>query len=441
MINKSIKHILPVTIAAISAIEILDSRGLPTVEVTIKSTSLNTASASVPSGASTGVNEVVELRDDDLRRYHGKGVLNAVNNVNTIIWDKVVAKSFVQKDFDNYLIELDGTENKSNLGGNAILACSLAFAKLAAMDNYLSLYQYINILSGKPEMKMPVPMINIINGGKHADNGLDIQEFMIMPIMEGTINDAIRAGSEIFHSLKKIIQKNGYSTNVGDEGGFAPNINSTTDAIEMIKEAIRIAGYEIEKDIMLALDVAASEFFTENVYNMEGAGQKKSSQDMIQMYQDLIEKYPIFSIEDPMSEHDLEGFINITKKLRRKIQIVGDDLFTTNPKLITKYAEQKMCNAVLIKLNQIGTLSETLEAIKIAKKLGYNSIISHRSGETEDTFIADVAVGTGVGQIKTGSLCRSDRLSKYNRLLKISSIEHNRIPFAGASIMNVLKKK
>jgi enolase len=441
MIHKSIKHILPVTIAAISAIEILDSRGLPTVEVTIKSTSLNTASASVPSGASTGVNEVVELRDDDLRRYHGKGVLNAVNNVNTIIWDKVVAKSFVQKDFDNYLIELDGTENKSNLGGNAILACSLAFAKLAAMDNYLSLYQYINILSGKPEMKMPVPMINIINGGKHADNGLDIQEFMIMPIMEGTINDAIRAGSEIFHSLKKIIQKNGYSTNVGDEGGFAPNINSTTDAIEMIKEAIRIAGYEIEKDIMLALDVAASEFFTENVYNMEGAGQKKSSQDMIQMYQDLIEKYPIFSIEDPMSEHDLEGFINITKKLRRKIQIVGDDLFTTNPKLITKYAEQKMCNAVLIKLNQIGTLSETLEAIKIAKKLGYNSIISHRSGETEDTFIADVAVGTGVGQIKTGSLCRSDRLSKYNRLLKISSIEHNRIPFAGASIMNVLKKK
>jgi enolase len=439
MISKSNKNILPTIIATIDAIEILDSRGVPTIEVTIKSTSLKTASASVPSGASTGVNEVVELRDNDPNRYHGKGVLKAIENVNNIILNKVIAKSFLQKDFDNFLIELDGTENKSKLGGNAILACSLAFAKLAAADNNLSLYQYINILSGNPEMRMPVPMINIINGGKHADNGLDIQEFMIMPIMHENFNDAIRAGSEIFHSLKKIIQKNGYSTNVGDEGGFAPNINNTQEAIEMINEAVHISGYELEKDIMLALDVAASEFYSNSVYDMTGAGQQKSSHEMIQMYQDLVAKYPIFSIEDPMSEHDLDGFINITKQLRKTIQIVGDDLFTTNPKLITKYAHQKMCNAVLIKLNQIGTLSETLEAIKIAKKLGYNSIISHRSGETEDSTIADIAVGTGVGQIKTGSLCRSDRLSKYNRLLKISSIENNRIPFAGSSIMDVLK--
>lgn len=394
----------------VKAREILDSRGNPTVEVDVILENDILGRASVPSGASTGTKEAIELRDGG-KRYNGKGVLKAVNNVNTIIKENIINKEFTQVSLDNFLIELDKTPNKSNLGANAILGVSMAFLKASATKNNQELYQYIG--DGKT---LPKPMMNILNGGMHADNNLDFQEFMIIPSAK-TIKETIRIGAEIFHTLKQVLKKEGYNTNVGDEGGFAPNLNTNKQALDFIMTAIIEAGYTPAKDVNIALDVAASELYKDGYYNLEG--KKLTTDQLIEEYKKLIEKYPIISIEDPVDENDFEGFQKITQILGNKIQLVGDDLFVTNKKYLQKAIQMHAGNAILIKVNQIGTITETLETIKLAKQNGYNTIISHRSGETEDTTIADLAVGLNLGQIKTGSLSRTDRTCKYNRLIRI----------------------
>lgn len=392
--------------------EILDSRGNPTVEVDVMLESGIVATASVPSGASTGINEALELRDNNKDRYMGKGVLKAVSNVNEIIKPKLVGMDVLnQRLIDETLLKLDGTENKSKLGANAMLGVSLACLKAAAKYSNKELYEYI----GKGTI-IPRPMMNILNGGAHADNGLDFQEFMIIP-MTKDFRTNLRMGSEIFHHLKKILTQSGFGTGVGDEGGFAPNINSTEEALNLIIDAIKAANYIPGKDVYLGLDVAASEFYNDSKYSFEGKA--KTSEELIEYYEYLCEKYPIISIEDGMAEDDYRGWKLLTEKLGKKIQLVGDDLFVTNKKLFQKGIDQKLGNAILLKLNQIGTVTETIETILLAKKARYNTIISHRSGETEDTYIADFAVGLNLGQIKTGSLCRSERTAKYNRLLRI----------------------
>lgn len=394
--------------------EILDSRGFPTIEVDITLDSGIKATASVPSGASVGINEALELRDNDKNRFNGKGVLKAVNNVNTIIKDKIIGINCLEQEkLDNLLIELDGTDNKSKLGANAILAVSLANLKAASIYMNKELFEYVG--NGKT---LPRCMMNILNGGAHASNNLDIQEFMIMPnTFDYQTN--LRMGAEVFHSLKSILKEKNLSTAVGDEGGFAPSIDSTKEALDLIKEAIIKAGYTLGKDIYLALDVAASEFYENGIYKFEN--KEYTSEELIKFYENIIEEYHIISIEDGMAQDDYEGWELLTQKLGN-IQLVGDDLFVTNKKLLQLGIDNKMANAILIKLNQIGSYSETIETIKLAKDNGYKTIISHRSGETEDNYIADLAVGLNLGQIKTGSLSRSERLSKYNRLTRINEM-------------------
>ena len=395
--------------------EVLDSRGNPTVEVEVELESGASGRAIVPSGASTGEREALELRDNDPKRYLGKGVLKAVDNVNSVIAKALKGlEPSNQREIDQILIELDGTENKSRLGANAILGTSMAVARACANELGIPLYEY---LGGKFAYRLPVPLMNVINGGVHADNPLDVQEFMIVPVCGGSFKEALRAGVETFHHLKKILKERGYSTNVGDEGGFAPNISSTEEALDTLLEAIEKAGYKPGEDILLALDVASSEFYENGVYKFEG--KKLDYEGMIRFYEKLIEKYPIVSIEDPLSENDWEGWKVITKELGSKVQLVGDDLFTTNPKILKKGIDEGVANAILVKLNQIGTVSETLDTVMLAKERGYSAIISHRSGETEDTFIAHLAVATNSGQIKTGSASRTDRIAKYNELLRI----------------------
>jgi enolase len=396
--------------------EILDSRGNPTVEVDVALEDGSIGRASVPSGASTGAHEAVELRDGG-QRYRGMGVQNAVQSVNSVIKRSIIGKdSTDQCNIDKILIELDGTKNKSKLGANAILGVSLAVAKSAAAANKIPLYKY---LATSSESIMPVPMMNILNGGAHADNPINIQEFMIIPFNVSSFRESLRIGAEIFKVLKDNLKKSNYNTSVGDEGGFAPNIQTTEEALDIIMISISAAGYQPGKDVMLAIDAASSEFYKDKLYNLNKSSKAYSSSEMVSFYNDLIAKYPIISIEDGMDEDDWEGWYSLTSKIGSKCQLVGDDLFVTNKDRLKKGIEKKIANSILIKVNQIGTLTETLETISLAHKEGYNCILSHRSGETEDTTIADIAVATNCGQIKTGSLSRSDRTAKYNQLLRI----------------------
>ncbi|KRP46296.1 enolase [Pseudomonas libanensis] len=401
--------------------EVLDSRGNPTVEADVLLDNGIIGSACAPSGASTGSREALELRDGDKSRYLGKGVLKAVANINGPIRDLLLGKDPLdQKALDHAMIKLDGTENKGSLGANAILAVSLAAAKAAAQDQDLPLYAHIANLNGTPGVySMPVPMMNIINGGEHADNNVDIQEFMVQPVGAKSFSEGLRMGTEIFHHLKAVLKARGLSTAVGDEGGFAPNLASNEDALKVISEAVANAGYKLGTDVTLALDCAASEFFEDGKYNLSGEGQVFSSEGFAEYLKGLTQRYPIISIEDGLDESDWDGWKILTDKIGEKIQLVGDDLFVTNTKILKEGIDKKIANSILIKFNQIGTLTETLEAIQMAKAAGYTAVISHRSGETEDSTIADLAVGTSAGQIKTGSLCRSDRVSKYNQLLRI----------------------
>jgi len=407
-------------IISIEAMEILDSRGNPTIRTRVSLENGVCGTASVPSGASTGENEAIELRDGDKSRYGGKGVLKAVENVNREIAPELLGMTpDRQAEIDRMMLKLDGTSAKSNLGANAILSVSMATAATAAKSHNVPLYAYLGGVSG---FRLPVPMMNIINGGEHADNSVDLQEFMVIPSGAPSFREALRYGAETFHALKKILQSKGYATSVGDEGGFAPNLKSNEEACEVIIEAIQAAGYEAGKDIFLALDAAASSFCNQGSYVFQKSGSgTKNSTEMLGFYGSMVEKYPIVSIEDPMDEHDWDGFSAITKKLGDKIQIVGDDLFVTNTDFVRKGIRKKAANAVLIKLNQIGTVSETLATIQLCQKSGWNYIISHRSGETEDTFMADFAVAMAGGQIKTGSASRSERIAKYNRLLEIEA--------------------
>jgi len=407
-------------IETVRALEILDSRGNPTVRVHITLNNGLTASASVPSGASTGENEAVELRDGDKTRYGGKGVLKAVANVNQTIGPRLRGMDpGRQAEIDRLMIELDGTPNKGQLGANALLGVSQAVARAAALAADLPLYAY---LGGPGAVRLPVPMMNILNGGKHADNSVDFQEFMVMPVGAPTFAEALRYGAETFHALKKILAKKGYATSVGDEGGFAPNLKSNDEACEVIVEAIGAAGLKAGKDVAIALDPAASSFFEDGAYNLAKSKQgKKSSAQMTALYKVWIEKFPIVSIEDGLAENDWSGFKAHTAALGDKIQIVGDDIYVTNTRFITRGIQERTTNAVLIKLNQIGTVTETIEAIQMCRAAGWGFVISHRSGETEDAFMADFAVAMGGGQIKTGSACRSERIAKYNRLLEIES--------------------
>ena len=401
--------------------EVLDSRGNPTVEADVLLDNGIIGSACAPSGASTGSREALELRDGDKSRYLGKGVLKAVANINGPIRDLLLGKDPVdQKALDHAMIALDGTENKGSLGANAILAVSLAAAKAAAQDQDLPLYAHIANLNGTPGVySMPVPMMNIINGGEHADNNVDIQEFMVQPVGAKTFSDALRMGTEIFHHLKAVLKARGLNTAVGDEGGFAPDLASNEEALKVISEAIANAGYTLGTDVTLALDCAASEFYEDGKYNLSGEGQVFDSEGFAEYLKGLTQRYPIISIEDGLDESDWDGWKILTDKIGEKVQLVGDDLFVTNTKILKEGIDKSIANSILIKFNQIGTLTETLEAIQMAKAAGYTAVISHRSGETEDSTIADLAVGTAAGQIKTGSLCRSDRVSKYNQLLRI----------------------
>ena len=405
----------------IRAREILDSRGNPTVEAEVEVEGGFTGSAGVPSGASTGSREALELRDEDPSRYLGKGVLKAVENINTRLREMLIGREVqAQADIDQMMIDMDGTENKGNLGANAMLAVSLATAAAAAKARGLQLYEYLAELDGSPgRYSMPVPMMNILNGGEHADNNVDIQEFMVQPVGAATFTEALRCGAEIFHTLKAVLSSNGLSTAVGDEGGFAPNLPSNEAALQMIMEAIDKAGYRAGEDVFLALDCAASEFYKDGSYVLSGEDQQFNSEGFSDYLADLVDRYPILSIEDGLDESDWDGWAYLTKILGDRVQLVGDDLFVTNPAILKKGIDEGVANSILIKVNQIGTLSETLEAIKLAREAGYTTVISHRSGETEDTTIADLAVATAAGQIKTGSLCRSDRVAKYNRLLRI----------------------
>ena len=420
-------------IKEIKAREVLDSRGNPTVEadVILESGAFGTACA--PSGASTGSREALELRDGDKSRYLGKGVLNAVANVNGPIRDALLGfDAHDQRGLDQKMIDLDGTDNKAKLGANAILAVSLAAAKAAAADKGMPLYAHIAELNGTAgQFTMPVPMMNIINGGEHADNNVDIQEFMIQPVGASNFAEALRMGAEVFHALKKVLSEKGLSTAVGDEGGFAPNLASNAEALSVIKEAVAVAGYQLGTDITLAMDCAASEFYQDGQYNMKGEGKVFTSNEFSDYLKGLTEQFPIISIEDGLDESDWDGFAYQTKILGDKIQIVGDDLFVTNTKILKEGIDKGIANSILIKFNQIGSLSETLDAIKMAKDAGYTAVISHRSGETEDATIADLAVGTCAGQIKTGSLCRSDRVSKYNQLLRIEEQLAGQAPYRG----------
>ena len=405
----------------IRAREILDSRGNPTVEAEVEVEGGFTGSAGVPSGASTGSREALELRDKDPSRYLGKGVLKAVENINTRLREMLIGREVqAQADIDQMMIDMDGTGNKGNLGANAMLAVSLATAAAAAKARGLQLYEYLAELDGSPgRYSMPVPMMNILNGGEHADNNVDIQEFMVQPVGAATFTEALRCGAEIFHTLKAVLSSNGLSTAVGDEGGFAPNLPSNEAALQMIMEAIDKAGYRAGEDVFLALDCAASEFYKDGGYVLSGEDKQFNSEGFSDYLADLVDRYPILSIEDGLDESDWDGWAYLTKILGDRIQLVGDDLFVTNPAILKKGIDEGVANSILIKVNQIGTLSETLEAIKLARAAGYTTVISHRSGETEDTTIADLAVATAAGQIKTGSLCRSDRVAKYNRLLRI----------------------
>ncbi len=407
-------------IATVNARQVLDSRGNPTIEVEVTSELGIVGRASVPSGASTGEHEAVELRDGDANVYLGKGVSRAVENVNRDIEDALIGLSVQdQREIDRIMIELDGTKNKSSLGANAMLGVSLAAARAASYEYDQSLYQY---LGGVGASRLPVPMMNILNGGSHADNKVDFQEFMIMPVNAPTFGEALRMGAEVFHNLKKVLKDQGKSTNVGDEGGFAPDLGSNEEVLDAILEATRKAGYEPGKDLYLALDVASSEFYLpeEGKYHLfKSSGNKISSSEMVDMLEKLVDQYPIISIEDGLGEDDWEGTRALTQRLGDRVQLVGDDLFVTNTERLKRGIEEGVSNSILIKVNQIGTLSETIDCVEMAKRNGYTSVISHRSGETEDTFIADLAVALGTGQIKTGSLSRSDRVAKYNQLLRI----------------------
>jgi len=409
-------------IADVRGYEVLDSRGNPTVQADVILDSGEVGSACAPSGASTGTREALELRDGDADRYLGKGVLQAVANVNGPIRDLLLSRDATdQRGLDEAMIDADGTENKGQLGANAILAASLAAARAAAQAKGLPLYRHIADLNGTETLTMPVPMMNILNGGEHADNNVDIQEFMIQPVAAPSFAEALRAGAEVFHQLKKVLSGRGLNTAVGDEGGFAPNLPSNEAALEVIAEAVAGAGYELGTDMTLALDCAASEFYKEGVYHLAGEGKQYNPGEFADYLADLAARYPIISIEDGMDESDWDGWKTLADKLGRKVQLVGDDLFVTNTKILSQGIEQGVANSILIKFNQIGSLSETLDAIAMAREAGYTAVISHRSGETEDTTIADLAVATAAGQIKTGSLCRSDRVAKYNRLLRIEA--------------------
>lgn len=422
-------------IKEVHAREILDSRGNPTVEVDVHLSDGSFGRASVPSGTSTGSYEAVELRDNNKKRYIGKGVLKAVNNINDILSKELARKSFNQKSLDNEMIKLDGTENKGKLGANAILGVSLAFAHAAAKSENISLFKYFAKISGNKKIIMPVPMMNILNGGKHALKSTDLQEFMIIPLGAPNFKEALRYGSEVFHTLKKILAEKELSTGVGDEGGFAPSLKNNESALQLIVETIEKAGYAPGKDIFIALDAATSEFYKNGKYYLKSENKELTSEEMINLYSSWIDKYPIVSIEDGLAEDDWQGWEKLTKKLGNKIQIVGDDLFVTNIKRLDKGIKIKAGNSILIKLNQIGTISETIDAIKMANKAGFTSVISHRSGETEDTTIADFAVGLGTGQIKTGAPCRSERTAKYNQLLRIEEELGNNAIFLGKKIL------
>lgn len=405
------------SIVDVIAREILDSRGNPTVEADVLLESGVMGRAAVPSGASTGSREAIELRDGDKSRYLGKGVMQAVENINTEISEAIIGLDAQEQAFiDQTMIELDGTDNKSRLGANAILAVSMAVAKAAAEESGLPLYRYFG---GMAPMQMPVPMMNIINGGAHANNSLDIQEFMVMPVGANTFREAMRCGAEIFHALKKLLDKKGHSTAVGDEGGFAPNLGSHAEALEVIMQAIEEAGYVPGQDVLLALDCAASEFYKDGKYHLSGEGLQLTSEQFTDYLANLADQFPIVSIEDGMAEGDWDGWKLLTDRLGKQVQIVGDDLFVTNTRILKEGIQKGIGNSILIKINQIGTLSETFAAIEMAKRAGYTAVISHRSGETEDSTIADIAVGLNAGQIKTGSLSRSDRIAKYNQLLRI----------------------
>ncbi len=418
--------------------EILDSRGNPTVECDVLLESGVMGRAAVPSGASTGSREAVELRDDEPGRYLGKGVLKAVENINTEIAEAVMGLDASEQAFlDRTLIDLDGTDNKSRLGANATLAVSMAVARAAAEEAGLPLYRYFG---GSGAMQLPVPMMNIVNGGSHANNSLDIQEFMIVPVSMTSFREAVRCGAEVFHALKKIIHDQGMSTSVGDEGGFAPNFKSNEECLNTILQAIEKAGYKPGEDVLLALDCAASEFYKDGKYDLSGEGLQLSSVEFANYLANLVDKYPIVSIEDGMHEGDWEGWAILTEKLGKKIQLVGDDLFVTNTKILKEGIEKNIANSILIKVNQIGTLTETFAAIEMAKRAGYTAVISHRSGETEDSTIADIAVGTNAGQIKTGSLSRSDRIAKYNQLIRIEEDLGDIATYPGKSTFYNLRK-
>lgn len=421
------------TIVDIYAREILDSRGNPTVEADVLLQSGAFGRAAVPSGASTGVHEAVELRDGDKGRYMGKGVEKAVSNVNEAISEALIGcESEDQIDIDTTMIELDGTENKGKLGANAILAVSMAVAKAQADELGMPLYRY---LGGTMARTLPVPMMNIVNGGKHADNPIDIQEFMIMPVSAGSIKEAIRMGAEIFHTLKKNLKAAGHNTNVGDEGGFAPNLQSAEEALSFIVQSIKDAGFVPGEDVVLAIDAASSEFYENGKYEMRGEGKSYTNAQMVEFYKDLCQRFPIFSIEDGMAEDDWEGWKMLTDAIGDKVQLVGDDLFVTNPKRLAMGIEKGVANSILVKVNQIGTLTETMKAVDLAQRHKYTAVLSHRSGETEDTTIADIAVATNCGQIKTGSMSRTDRMAKYNQLIRIEEELGDAAVYAGKSIL------
>jgi len=415
--------------------EILDSRGNPTVEADVYLDSGVMGRAAAPSGASTGSREALELRDGDKSRYMGKGVTKAVAAINDVIAPALVDKDpMVQKEIDHLMLDLDGTENKEKLGANAILAVSLAVAKAAAAEKGVALYEHIADLNGTPgEYSMPVPMMNIINGGEHADNNVDIQEFMVQPVGASSFKEALRMGAEIFHNLKKVLSAKGLSTAVGDEGGFAPNLSSNAEALAVIVEAVEKAGYKMNEDVTLALDCAASEFYKDGQYVLSGEDKRFDAEGFGDYLAELAEQYPILSIEDGLDESDWDGWASLTNKIGNKVQLVGDDLFVTNTKILQRGIENNIGNSILIKFNQIGSLTETLNAIKMAKDAGFTAVISHRSGETEDSTIADLAVGTAAGQIKTGSLCRSDRVAKYNQLLRIEEALGSAATYRGRS--------
>lgn len=420
----------------IKARQVIDSRGNPTVESDVILEDGSKGRGISPSGASTGSREAIELRDGDKSKFGGKGVLTAVNNINTEIKDKLVGMDATdQKAIDMAMIELDGTDNKARLGANAILAVSIATARAAAVSKGVELFEYLKT----DDYQMPVPMMNIINGGEHADNSVDFQEFMIMPVGAPTMSEALRYGAEVFHALKKVLHDKGYNTAVGDEGGFAPDLKSNEEALQVILEAIEAAGYKAGDDIMIAMDSASSELYKDGVYTLASEGRSLTSEGMVDLLSEWVTNYPIISIEDGLDESDWDGFKYQTEKDGKRLQIVGDDLFVTNPKILAEGIEKGIANSILIKINQIGTLTETFEAIAMAKKAGYTAVVSHRSGETEDTTIADIAVATGCGQIKTGSMSRTDRIAKYNQLIRIEEMLGDAAVYPGKDAFYNLK--